>query len=430
MDSLRQEACERFLHRVWSPGKQCDLLEISGSGNNIVHSEKTMPLAEIPGHLEPDSSKPTFKLVRFEVGIKIRNERVPYQEFSWFPDVGVAHGIERHMIGHASQFISGFQTLEREFQGEKVLNLHANYQDTRMIASYSPTTRCTTCFAFTLSEAEARRQYRYMADYIIQNKSLFQNGCFLPLVFMAISSNAGFIRVRGFPVGLFQRFDQDALLEWEGDRVSLRWAETFFSMTTDIAEYIRKTLDEEAEWGDPIPQVIADSSMAIREALNILECSVVATMKHVEWRLQCNDDYMARVARRLMREDTMASIDLTKNGIELTRAAKIDSSSMKVIAVMTMIFLPGTFFATLFAVPSLHWDNTDVVGENFWMYWAFTIPFTVLIVILWIAITQRKQMRSVLRATMKQWSAKSALLKGRWRKEEEEDAKEEEPKNV
>ena len=42
--------------------------------------------------------------------------------------------------------------------------------------------------------------------------------------------------------------------------------------------------------------------------------------------------------------------------IKLARAATNDSSSMKAIAIMTMAFLPGTFFAALFSVLSLRWD--------------------------------------------------------------------------
>lgn len=88
---------------------------------------------------------------------------------------------------------------------------------------------------------------------------------------------------------------------------------------------------------------------------------------------------------------------------------------MKVIAVMTMVFLPGTFFAALFAVPSLDWKGDDVVGENFWMYWAFTIPFTLLVIVLWLVITQRKQMRDAFETFKKQWSDKTKALQDRLR---------------
>jgi hypothetical protein len=56
---------------------------------------------------------------------------------------------------------------------------------------------------------------------------------------------------------------------------------------------------------------------------------------------------------------------------------------MKTIAVMTMGFLPATFYAALFAVPSLQWDQPTVIGSRFWVHWAVTIPTTVLVFITW-----------------------------------------------
>lgn len=64
-------------------------------------------------------------------------------------------------------------------------------------------------------------------------------------------------------------------------------------------------------------------------------------------------------------------------------AARNDSSSMKTVAVMTMAFLPATFFAALFALPSLDWKGPAVITNTFWIYWVFTIPTTILVFIIW-----------------------------------------------
>jgi FtsH-binding integral membrane protein len=76
--------------------------------------------------------------------------------------------------------------------------------------------------------------------------------------------------------------------------------------------------------------------------------------------------------------------------INLATASKRDSSSMKTVAVMTMAFLPATFFAALFAVPSLQWDQPTIIQSTFWVYWAFTLPVTVLVFGVWFGITERK----------------------------------------
>lgn len=64
---------------------------------------------------------------------------------------------------------------------------------------------------------------------------------------------------------------------------------------------------------------------------------------------------------------------------------------MRTIAIMTMVFLPATLFAALFAVPSLQWDKADVIQDRFWVYWAFTVPTTAIVFIIWYIVTSRKE---------------------------------------
>ena len=61
--------------------------------------------------------------------------------------------------------------------------------------------------------------------------------------------------------------------------------------------------------------------------------------------------------------------------------------SMKSIALLTMVILPGTFISTLFAIPLFNWDAEswrDVPKSRFWFYWALTIPLTILTVAAWL----------------------------------------------
>jgi Mg2+ and Co2+ transporter CorA len=77
-----------------------------------------------------------------------------------------------------------------------------------------------------------------------------------------------------------------------------------------------------------------------------------------------------------------------QTNIVLAKAAREDSYSMKTIAVMTMAFLPATYLAALFAVPSLKWDSGPVITNKFWIYWAFAIPSTALTFLFWGVFTK------------------------------------------
>jgi Mg2+ and Co2+ transporter CorA len=60
----------------------------------------------------------------------------------------------------------------------------------------------------------------------------------------------------------------------------------------------------------------------------------------------------------------------------IARETKADSSSMKTIAALTMVFLPGTFMSSVFGL--------KFVGDaQWWLYVAITLPLTVVVVIIW-----------------------------------------------
>jgi O-antigen/teichoic acid export membrane protein len=59
---------------------------------------------------------------------------------------------------------------------------------------------------------------------------------------------------------------------------------------------------------------------------------------------------------------------------------------MKSIAILTMIVLPGTFLSTLFAMPLFNWDAeawSEVAKPRFWIYWAITVPLTIMTITTW-----------------------------------------------
>lgn len=85
-------------------------------------------------------------------------------------------------------------------------------------------------------------------------------------------------------------------------------------------------------------------------------------------------------------------------------ASSRDSSSMKALAVITAIFLPGEFLGTLFGMSMFDWlgpeendddsgakkggesngqGNITRFGQHFWPYWATAIPLTFVILCIW-----------------------------------------------
>jgi hypothetical protein len=86
---------------------------------------------------------------------------------------------------------------------------------------------------------------------------------------------------------------------------------------------------------------------------------------------------------------------------QLAVSATRDSSAMKVLAVITAIFLPGTYIATLFSMSMFNWQggqgstNTStndtsvdpstnqVVMPYIWIYWLISVVLTALVIVGW-----------------------------------------------
>jgi heme exporter protein D len=84
----------------------------------------------------------------------------------------------------------------------------------------------------------------------------------------------------------------------------------------------------------------------------------------------------------IAKEDANVSMEVAKDSRTIALDTKHDSSSMTTIAFMTMAFLPATFFAAFFAMPSLQ-------HLRLWVYWATTIPVTLLVFVTWHLVMKR-----------------------------------------
>ncbi|CAH0050559.1 unnamed protein product [Clonostachys solani] len=127
-------------------------------------------------------------------------------------------------------------------------------------------------------------------------------------------------------------------------------------------------------------------------------CGVLPT---IEQHMHTYEEYLKYLKHRTERLSSVLFILLThvdaRASIGLAVATRRDSSSMKTVAIMTMAFLPGTFFAALFSMPLLQWDGSRIVQDGFWVYLAWTIPVTLLVFGLWIAITKGKSITDMCR---------------------------------
>lgn len=72
---------------------------------------------------------------------------------------------------------------------------------------------------------------------------------------------------------------------------------------------------------------------------------------------------------------------------EIAATTLRDSFSMKTLALVTMLFLPGTSVASIFSMPLFHWNTGDnngqILDDKFWVFWVLTVPLTLLTFSVW-----------------------------------------------
>ncbi|CAD6594358.1 MAG: hypothetical protein ASARMPRED_009242 [Alectoria sarmentosa] len=95
---------------------------------------------------------------------------------------------------------------------------------------------------------------------------------------------------------------------------------------------------------------------------------------------------MSIIYSHTSQRESELNVEVAKDSKSIAAASKRDSSAMKSIALLTMLFLPATFVSTVFAMPILDW-NADrasaVVTRHAWLYLAVTLPLTIMVLSVW-----------------------------------------------
>lgn len=98
--------------------------------------------------------------------------------------------------------------------------------------------------------------------------------------------------------------------------------------------------------------------------------------------------------------DSTINLNIATESAKIARDTRKDSASMKIIAAMTLLYLPATFVCSLFGTNLIALDtSTDgnepvfIVSSLWWLYVAFAVPLTALTMIgflLWRRFRERR----------------------------------------
>ncbi|KAH7325898.1 hypothetical protein B0I35DRAFT_474628 [Stachybotrys elegans] len=136
-----------------------------------------------------------------------------------------------------------------------------------------------------------------------------------------------------------------------------------------------KTQEQKRGGGSDLP---SSESTLLHSYLDVVQERLAMQILDSEYTLKRVEIQIEALFHLVSANDTLTNLALAK-------ATHRDASSMKTLAVVTMLFLPGSFVSALFSTDCFRWDGInpdsgDVsvpVTPQFWLYWAITIPLTV-----------------------------------------------------
>ncbi|KAL1839190.1 hypothetical protein VTK73DRAFT_4107 [Phialemonium thermophilum] len=117
--------------------------------------------------------------------------------------------------------------------------------------------------------------------------------------------------------------------------------------------------------------------------------------EYVQQRIQVQ---IAALSHLIAQQDNAMAFETADATRLLSESSRRDSSSMKMLALVAMFFLPGSFVAALFSTPLFDWDAASsgiglATRPQFGLFWAITVPLTAATFALYFAglLSQRRE---------------------------------------
>ncbi|KAL4973720.1 hypothetical protein BDW66DRAFT_161879 [Aspergillus desertorum] len=106
------------------------------------------------------------------------------------------------------------------------------------------------------------------------------------------------------------------------------------------------------------------------------------------------DNQITAIYGLFSQRDNMVGISVAMESKKISEASKRDGSALKSLTVLTAIFFPATYIATLFSLPTF--EHTPL-----WAYWAVVIPLTITIFGAWSGWTIYRQQQIALETSQR-----------------------------
>ncbi|KAF2999573.1 hypothetical protein E8E14_004047 [Neopestalotiopsis sp. 37M] len=151
--------------------------------------------------------------------------------------------------------------------------------------------------------------------------------------------------------------------------------------------------------------------------IKINDCNIM--IETMSLTMQTLWNHLAREDNRLNIHFSRVNTDLANTNKEVAQTMQNDSSQMKYIALLTMVFLPISTMASIFSTTLFSWDagpGEPVVSRYFWVFVVISLGLTTLVVGAWGVATRyaKRKLASGKAADIEMEDKRSPPLRGDW----------------
>lgn len=139
----------------------------------------------------------------------------------------------------------------------------------------------------------------------------------------------------------------------------------------------------------PTPSLARQQLRFFTQMLHGVESKISYTRDSVQGQVQT---IYALIGQR----DSRSHFVLAETSRKLAELSQRDSTDMRVIAAVTLVFLPATFVSTFFSASFFNFQPAggDHVSSWVWLYWAITAGLTAVVLLSWWYLTRQKQRKA------------------------------------
>ncbi|KAI0975168.1 hypothetical protein F4678DRAFT_319209 [Xylaria arbuscula] len=164
-------------------------------------------------------------------------------------------------------------------------------------------------------------------------------------------------------------------------------------------ETIRGLVDTGAKIKERLKHLVDEFDEHIQKCATII--NGVSLASQLEW-------------NQIGRKDTFTNLEIAHNGLKVAQHTRRDSELMKSIALLTMVFLPATFVATLFSMGIFEWSGRHGeilnVSPYIWLYIVVTVVITSVTLGMWyLWVVRRRVVEVDVEAQSQELSEKKTL---------------------